>query len=146
MAVDKVLARDTEIEINEGTHAAPSWTAIGNKKTITHTPSANESDVTDFESDGDLEHRVVSRGHSFTVTCWRMEDTYDGSRDEGQEAVEALSLAKGVSSVGEFRITTPGAATLIFYGTAKVTELGGGNDDHIEWQAEIKVTGAIARA
>lgn len=146
MAEDKVLSRDTEFEINTGTEGSPVWTAIGKKKSITHSPTANEADTTDFESDGDLEHRIVSRGHSYTISCWRMEDTGDGSRDAGQEAVETLSLAKGAASKDQFRITTPGGTTLTFWGTARVTELGGSNDDHIEWQAEIKVTGAIARA
>lgn len=148
MAVEKVFFRDSEIEINTGTIAVPVWTVIANKKSLAATFSSNETDLTDWESDGDTEHAVMSRVRSFTLACHRMEDVATGNRDPGQEAAETLGDQVGNASIGQFRLTTPGASTWIFHASASVNPFAGsgGNDDAIEWSAELKVSGAITKA
>jgi hypothetical protein len=145
MATDKVLLRDVTVEINTGTEASPDWAAVENKLTVEHTPSTTRTDVTDCDSDGADENRVTSRGHTFAFQYHRKEDAADGSRDPAQEALETAARAIGAASLSQYRITSPGGNTLTFKATAQVKELSGGHNDHIKCDAELVVSGDIAR-
>lgn len=146
MATDKVLLRDCLIEINAGTQANPQWLVIENKLTLEHSPSTTRTDVTDCDSDGADENRVTSRGHTFSFSYHRKEDTATGARDPGQAALEAAALAVGAASLTQYRITSPGGTTLTFWATTQVKELAGGHNDAIKCEAELVVSGPIVRS
>lgn len=146
MAITKFLARDLTIEINTGTIAAPVWTGIGGLNTLTHSPSSSDADTTDFDSNGREEHMKAARGDSWTLAGFHLEDVAAGTRDPGQAAVETLGQALGITSLGQFRITSPGGNTITFMASAEVTLHGGGNNDAASWQAALKVSGAVTYA
>lgn len=143
MAPTKILARDWVFEFNTGTDAVPTWVEIKGINSFSVDNSKNDADTTDFDSGGWAEHLVASRGMVVTLEGFRLEDSSDGTRDPGQEAVEGLADNIGPSSVGSFRIyydlSNKGKS---FKATANVTGPGGGNDDAAAWAVELTVTGA----
>lgn len=140
--ITKVLARDILVEIE----IATVFTQIKGLNSLSVSPTTNRADTTDFDDDGDLAHMVVSRGTQITLDGFRMEDESGGDRDPGQAAVETLAEAKGTSSLGSFRLTSPGGEVWTFQASAEVTPLGGGNDDPSSWQAVIEVSGGVTKA
>lgn len=144
MAVTKILARDFLFELNTGTVALPVWTLVTGLDTWSHAPASNDADTTTFDEMGRLSHLKASRGDTFTLTGKYKEDEADGSRDPGQEAVEAWGDEIGPSSLKPFRITSPGGTTKTFDASATVKIGGGGNDDAAAWEAALVVSGAIA--
>jgi hypothetical protein len=146
MAKTKFLARDLAIAINTGSIAVPVWTPIGGLNSLTHSPSTERADTTDNDSNGRAEHIVSQRGDSWSLAGYSLEDVADGTRDAGQEAVEELATAIGLSSLGQFRLTSPGGNTATFLGSAEVTTAGGGHNDAAAWSATVEVSGPVTRA
>ena len=146
MAITKFLARDLTIEINTGSVGFPVWTAIKGLNTLTHAPSSTDAETTDFDSNGAAEHMKAERGETWTLAGFSLEDVTTGNRDPGQQAVESLALAVGLTSLGQFRITSPGGNTATFMASAEVTRAGGGNNDPATWQAVVRVSGAVTYA
>lgn len=146
MAVTKFLARDLDIEINTGTIGSPVWTAIGGLNSLTHSPSSTDAETTDFDSDGRAEHMKAERGDAWSLAGYTLEDVSTGDRDAGQAAVETLAQAVGLTSLGQFRITSPGGNTITFLASAEVTLHGGGNNDAAAWAASLTVSGAVVYA
>jgi hypothetical protein len=142
MAIKKVLARGWDLHINEGTYGSPSWTAIGGIKSFTFSNGKNDADTTDFDSDGDVEHIVASRSRSVGVEGHYLLDEDDGSRDDGQSAVETLGELKGNDSLGDFKLTNPAGTVKRFYASVQVGDIGGGNDDPSSWGVNLTVSGA----
>lgn len=146
-AVEKISARDWTFEVD--TDGTPTWVEIGGITNFTPASTKNDTDSTDFDSDGWLEHRTMSRSAQLTLEGFRKEDPADGSRDAGQERCEALALLVGAASVGDFQVTSPGGTTYTFSGTVDVNVFeteGGGNDDFSGWQAVISMTGEVTKA
>ena len=148
MAITKFLARDLTIAISTDvgvdTIAGTSddtWTDIGGLNSLTHAPSTSRADTTSFDSNGRDEHLPASRGETWTLAGFTLEDVSDGSRDPGQEAVEALAKLVGPSGIGWFKITSPGGNTIVFQASAETTLHGGGHNDAAAWQAVLTVTG-----
>lgn len=141
MAVTKFLARDLDIAIDTGGSGSPHYTAIKGLNSLTHSPSSTDAETTDFDSAGHSEHMKAERGDSWTLAGFHLEDVSTGTRDPGQAAVEALAELMGNSSLGTFRITSPGGNTITFDASAEVTLAGGGNNDAASWQAVIRVSG-----
>lgn len=146
MAITKFLARDLTIEINTGTIGVPVWTPIGGLNTLTHSPSSTDAETTDFDSNGRAEHMKAERSESWTLAGYHLEDVATGDRDPGQAAIETLANAVGLTSLDQFRITSPGGNTATFMASAEVTLAGGGNNDAAAWQAALTVSGATAYA
>lgn len=149
MAATKYLARDLTIEISTGagvdTIAGTDddvWTVIGGLNSLTHSPSTSRADTTSFDSNGRDEHLVASRGESWTLAGFSLEDVADGTRDAGQSAVETLAKAVSVAGLGHFRITSPGGNKILFQASAEVTLAGGGHNDAAAWQAVLQVNGS----
>lgn len=148
MAATKFLARDLTIEIStapgvdttSGT-TDDTWAVIGGLNSLTHSPSTSRADTSSFDSNGRDEHLVASRGESWTLAGFSIEDVATGDRDAGQEAVEALGRLVGPAGLGFFRITSPGGNTIIFQASAEVTIHGGGHNDAAAWQAVLQVNG-----
>lgn len=146
MAITKFLARDLTIEINTGTVGSPVWTGIGGLNSLTHSPSSSDAETTDFDSNGRAEHMKAERGDSWALAGFHLEDVSLGTRDPGQAAVEALAQAVGLTSLSQFKITSPGANTITFSASAEVTLAGGGNNDAAAWAAALTVSGAVVYA
>lgn len=144
MAVAKVLARDFTWEIDDGLGTS-TFVEIGGLTSVSPSPTKNDADTTDFDSDGWLEHMVASRGLSFSLEGHYLEDTSDGSRDPGQERVEAVAQLVGADSVVPFQITTPGGTVISCNVSCDASPFGasggGGNDDPASWSATINVSG-----
>jgi hypothetical protein len=139
----KIPARDWDFEINTGTVGSPTWVAIGGLNSWSHSPTKNDADTTTFDDDGRLSHMPISRGDSFTLEGLFKEDPDDGTRDPGQEAVEAAGEAVGADGVKQLRMTSPGGTTKTFLASYNVTIGGGSNDDPTAWSVEATVDGAI---
>lgn len=139
MAVTKFLARDLALEVRDA--ADTEWLAVGGLNSLTHAPSTARADTTAFDSNGRDEHIVASRGDSWTLAGFAMEDVGDGTRDEGQARIEDLGKLRGLDATGSFRMTSPGGNTITFDASAEVTLAGGGHNDAAAWQAVITVTG-----
>ncbi|CAN5750964.1 hypothetical protein BH23CHL7_BH23CHL7_17330 [soil metagenome] len=142
MAITKVPARDFTIEIKT---AEPStFTPIGGLNSLSHSPSSNTADTTDFDSAGRAEHLVMERGDSWTIAGRHLEDASAGTRDAGQAAVEALAKEVGLASLGTFQITSPGGNKVTFEASAEVTLAGGGHNDPASWQGVLTISGEIS--
>lgn len=148
MAVTKYLARDLTIAISTGPGvdtidgtADDTWTAINGLNTLTHSPSTTRADTSSFDSAGRDEHLPASRGESWSLSGFSLEDVATGDRDPGQVAVEDLGKLVGPDGLGWFKITSPGGNTIIFQASAEVTIHGGGHNDAAAWGAELQVTG-----
>lgn len=140
MATTKFLARDITIEIESGT----TFMAIGGIESLTHSPSSETADTTDFDSGGRAEHFVAQRGDEWTLAGFALEDVDTGAQDPGQQAVEELARAVGpTASLGTFRLTSPGGNTLTFDASAEVTLPGGAHNDSAAWSAKLTVSGEI---
>ncbi len=137
MAITKFLARDLTVAIKVGV----SYVPINGINTLTHAPSETEADTTDFASAGRAEHMTAERSEQWTLAGFTLEDVSIGTKDPGQEAVEALAQEIGTTSLGTFRITSPGGNTIEFQASASVTHYDGGNNDAAKWQAVLKVSG-----
>ena len=140
MATTKYLARDLTIEVESDTPDV--FLHIGGLNTLTHSPSTSRADTTDFDSNGHDEHLVASRGETWTLAGFSIEDVATGDRDEGQEQVEAIGKLIGLGGLGNFRITSPGGNVILFEASAEVTLAGGGHNDAAAWQAVLTVNGA----
>jgi len=143
MPVTEVLARGFVFEVDTGVPATPTWVAVGGINSWSHSPQANDANTTTFDDEGRMSHMKASRGDQFTISGLYQEDPADGSRDPGQEAVEAWADEIGPASRKLFQITSPGGVVKTFSATAAVTSGGGGNDDPTAWSAAVTVDGAI---
>lgn len=146
MPITKFLARDLNIDINTGTIGAPVWTPVGGLNTLSHSPSSSDAETTDFDSNGRAEHMKAERGDSWALAGFSLEDVTTGVRDAGQEAINVLGRATGLTSLAQFRITSPGGKTITFMASAETTLHGGGNNDAASWAANLTVSGAVTYA
>jgi hypothetical protein len=152
MAITKYLARDLSI----GIHTAAGVdtilgteddvvTNVGGLNSLTHAPSTTRADTSSFDSNGRDEHLPASRGDTWTLAGFSLEDVSGGAnagdRDPGQTAVEALGKLVGPAGIGWFTITSPGGNKIRFEASAEVTLGGGGHNDAAAWQAVIQITG-----
>jgi hypothetical protein len=142
MAEEKVLIRDFTLHINTGTHLAPAWTKVaGLHPDLEWSAEKTEYDTSDQDNAGFPSHGISEIKYKATVKGKRLEDVGDGSRDAGQEACETLDNQVGSSSLGEFKITTPGNSTIIYYATVSVKPFGGGSAEAATWEMEMSVSG-----
>lgn len=148
MAITKFLARDLAIAIHTGAGVDTILgtsddvkTNIGGLNSLTHAPSTSRADTSSFDSNGRDEHLVASRGETWTLAGFTLEDVGDGSRDPGQEAVEALGKLVGPAGLGYFTVTSPGGNTIRFQASVEVTLAGGGHNDAAAWQAVLQING-----
>lgn len=148
MAITKFLARDLAIAISTGAgvDTLPGtsddvWTSIGGLNSLTHAPSTSRADTSSFDSNGRDEHLIASRGESWTLAGFSLEDVANGDKDPGQAAVEALGKLVGPAGMGYFKVTSPGGNMILFEASVEVTLQGGGNNDAAAWQAVLTVNG-----
>lgn len=142
MAVTKVLARDWVLEIKSGS----GYTRIKGLSTLSFSNSKNDTDTTDFESQGATEHLVTSRSQEISAEGFYLVDKTTKKRDEGQQAVESLAELIGPESLGEFRLTSPAGTMKTFFASANIGDIGGGNDDATSWGVTLTVSGKMSDA
>lgn len=140
MAITKFLARDLVFEVAEG-GSGSSYIPVGGVESLSHSPSTEIADTTDFGSQGRKEMLVAERGDEWTITGFYMEDVLTGERDAGQERIEAIAAEISTTSVGTFRITCPGGNRIDFNAIVEVTLHGGGHNDPAAWGAKLTVSG-----
>lgn len=142
MALGKQLARVFDFEIYDGT----DYVEIGGVNSFSPSREKNDTDVTDFDSEGWMEHLVASRGMSFDMEGFHIEDADTGDRDAGQEVLEEAALEMGPDALKTLRIVGPGGNTEIymevsidapFHGLSD----GGGTDDSAGWSASLTMSG-----
>lgn len=138
----KILARHLVGELNTGTTAIPVWVKIGGLTSQTFSTEKNDTDDTDFDSDGWAEHKVSQRATSISLEGFYKEDPVTGERDAGQEAMLALGDAIGYDSLKPYRVTTPGGNVTTYQVSANVTAPGGGGlNDNSSFTVELTVSG-----
>lgn len=142
MAVTKVLARDWVLEIKNSS----GYTRIKGLNTLSFSNSKNDTDTTDFDSQGATEHLVTSRSQEISAEGFYLVDKTTKKRDEGQQAVEALAELIGPESLGEFRLTSPAGTMKTFLASANIGDIGGGNDDATTWGVTLTVSGKMSDA
>lgn len=144
MALGKQLARLFDFEIDDGTDTS-TFVQINGITSFSPSTEKNDADITDFDSEGWQEHIVASRGLSFDVEGYHVEDEADGTRDSGQERLEELSQNVGNDSTAPFKITTPGGNEITMDVSVDAPmfgqSTGGGNDDPAGWSATLTVSG-----
>lgn len=105
----------------------------------------NDADVTDFDSDGWLEHIVASRGLSFDIEGFHIEDTSTGARNPGQYLLEQLALTHSDDAIDVFRLINPSGTNIDCNVSADAPpegiSTGGGTDDPAGFSCTITVTG-----
>ena len=143
MAVTKVLARDWKLEILK---APSTYVKIKGLNTLSFSNSKNDTDTTDFDSEGATEHMVTSRSQEISGEGFYLVDRTTKSRDEGQKLVEALAEKIGPESLGEFRLTNPAGTVKTFLASANIGDIGGGNDDATTWGVTLTVSGKMTDA
>ena len=152
MAITKFLARDLTCEISTGASGDESlddalddtYLEILGLNSLTHAPSTSRADTTEFDSNGRDEHLIASRGETWTLAGFTLEDVDTGERDPGQLACEALGRLVGPAGMGYFRVTSPGGNAIYFQASVEVTLHGGGTNDAAAWQAVLTVNGEPA--
>lgn len=142
MAKTKVLARNWLIEVNTGTSAVPVWTPVKGINTFTISGDKEDTDTTDFDSNGWAEHLVAGRSKEVTFEGFFIEDEADGTRDPGQQYIEGQGEKIGLEAVTPLRLTSPGGKVRQFNGSFAVGDVGGGNNDATSWGATYTPTGA----
>jgi len=145
MAVTKVLARDWGKDIRTST-GPDVYTNIAGIRAFGIDPNKQDVDTSDFDSNGWTEHMVAARGLTITLDGFFMEDVATKARDAGQEAVESLSRNVGPTSIGRFRLTTPGGTTWTFDATAEVGGPSGDVNAVADWKATLNVSGQVTIA
>ena len=105
----------------------------------------NDADTTDFDSEGWIEHMVASRGVSFEIEGYHIEDEETGDRDQGQERIEEIGQLVGSGSVVPFEMTSPGGTVVTMNVSVDAPmfgqSTGGGNDDPAGWSCTLTVSG-----
>lgn len=139
MALTKHLARDYTIEVETDTPG--SYTAIGGLISWAQSPGKVDAETTTFDSGGVAEHLPAERSLQITLEGRYLEDADDGSRDPGQERVEAIAGLVGTEGLSHLRITAPGGVVKTFEGSFDVTDGGGGSNDASSWQTVFTRSG-----
>lgn len=134
----KVLARNWKIYIETAT--ADEFQKIEGINSFTLGNEAENTDQTDFDSNGNAEHVVSQRSRTVSFEGFYREDS-TGTRDAGQELVEQLADKVGSSSIGTFRFKSPNGSITEVNASAAIGDVGGGNTDSTSWGAELTVSG-----
>jgi hypothetical protein len=140
MAIQKILARGWKFEVESSTPG--TYLEVKGLEQIEFSGDDSTVDTTDFNSSGWAEHMVAERKSSVSVEAQYLEDPSTGDRDPGQERVEAIAVLIGNSSLGHFKLTSPGGTIKSFSASAKMST-GGSRNDVTSWKSSFEVSGQI---
>lgn len=147
MTAVKVPARSLIVQVRaaDGTTYLP----IGGINSWTINPSEGEetTDVTTFDSVGNVESRKMQRGASLAGEGFLIKDSVTGVQDAGQARIEVLADSLAEDSLGRIRARHP-MDTLwrVWDCIFSVGEQGGGNNDMTGWSTTITRSGASTTA
>lgn len=148
MTAQKYNARDVAFQIQDP--SSGSWVALapGGINTFSRGHSEKETDTTTFASGGDAESLVMERSKTLKLEGFHLIDQATGLLDAGQQLVETLADQKGTASLGGFRYAAPGATvwTVWANATAKLGDIGGGNNDEAGWSVTMTRSGPTTTA
>jgi len=118
---------------------------IGGINSFSPSREKNDVDTSDFDSQGWMEHMVASRGLSFDLEGFHIENETNGARNPGQYLAEELAMSFGPQAKKDFRLINPSQDNIDFEISAdspfKGTSDGGGTDDASGWSITITMTG-----
>jgi hypothetical protein len=143
MATTKIEARGWMFQVGVG--SAPTWTPIAGITSFTYNPGDKtvQTEVTDFDSQGNYEETILQRGATMKVDGRRRMDRTTGLADPGQAAIDALAQGLVDSSVGQIRFRYKNETQWrVWTATFKSVEFGGATNDISKWGCEITRTGA----
>jgi hypothetical protein len=136
----KVLARNWGLYIETAT--AGTFQKIGGIDTFTLSFKDEQTDTTDFDSNGYSTHIVSGRSNEIKIEGSFIEDATTGERDAGQALIESLATKIGYQSIGKFRMKTPSGKVTEYSVSASLSDQGGGTKDKTKWGATLTVSGA----
>jgi hypothetical protein len=143
MTQTRIPARDIITEVLAADNT--TWVAVGGLNSVTLNFGENEEveDVTEYDSDGSYEERVMQRGASAALAGFLHKDDSTGALDTGQARIEALSILTGESSLGRIRFRHPVDTNWkVWYATFRLTDQGGGQNANTTWGATVRRSGA----
>lgn len=149
MTLQKILARDTIVQVESATPNV--WLSVEGITSVTPNfgEDAEDTETTDFNSGGRPEFLPTQRGVSLGLEGQKILDSITGDDAPGQARCELLSDTLGYSGLGRLRFRQPLQTTWRLWNQALFTpaEVGsGGNNDTGSWNMTIKRSGAGATA
>lgn len=146
MPKTKVLARNWKIEVDiDPLATTPTgtevWTKVAGINSFTISSDKEDADTTDFDNEGYASHIVASRSNEITFEGFYIEDTANGDRDPGQEAVDDYSELIGPEAMGNIRMTSPAGKVRQWTGSFGTGDIGGGVNDPTSWGATFTPSG-----
>ena len=134
----KILARNWGFEVAEyPTGLSPLWVRISGINSFTISNDKEDTDVTDFDSDGDAEHLVASRSTEISIEGLYIED------DPGQTLFDDIAERMGEQSIAGFRVIRPSGRTDEYFASFTSGDIGGGNNDATSWGGVITRSGSV---
>lgn len=100
------------------------------------------ADTTTFDNVASESHLKIRTARTLKLSGRYFED--GANQATGQAKIEASALLAGSAAEETCIITSPGGRTIQFTGTAKMDDIGGGNDDATSWGCTITRTGVDA--
>lgn len=144
----KINARDLIVQVESETPG--TWLGIGGLNSGTFNPSEGEeeTDTTEFASDGEAEQEIMQRGASVELEGFKKLDNITGAGDPGQARCEDLATKKAAASLGSIRFRHPLNTVWKVWPQATFSsgEQGGGNNDKTSWAMTIKKSGQSTTA
>jgi predicted secreted protein len=135
----KVLARNWGIYVQSA--VVGTFQKVGGIDTFTLGFKDEQTDTTDFDSEGYSTHIVSGRSHDIKIEGSFVEDVLTGDRDAGQELIESLATKLGPDSIDKFRLMAPSGKTTEYDVSASLSDQGGGLKDKTKWGAALTVSG-----
>jgi hypothetical protein len=134
----KILARNWGFEVTDDpTGLSPDWVRIGGINSFTISNDKEDTDVTDFDSDGSTEHVVAGRTTEIVVEGHYIED------DPGQMLFDDIAERIGDKSIAGFRVIRPSGYTDEYFASFGPGDVGGGNNDVTSWGGSVTRSGKI---
>ncbi|WDZ91143.1 phage tail tube protein [Nocardiopsis sp. HUAS JQ3] len=138
----KVAARGWVFELSDG-EEVPTWLQVEGITEWESDPSEGEeeTEITDFNSDGESETLPAQRGEAITLTGLR--EMTSGEQAPGQARVEALARLKMYEGVGAFRWRhSTETSWRLWDAWVSLGSRGGGNNDMTSFECSIRRVGA----
>ncbi len=138
----KVLAREyfESLEIKDP-EQTETWVQIGGLSSLSVSYDSNQTEVTDFDSEGFSENLTTERSFSIEAEGFRLVDPETGDVDPGQKIVDDYAETVGYASIADVRVNLIGGSTLEMRCSIEPGNQGGGVNDAASWGATFNSFG-----